>query len=145
MAEAAETSEAKKPAARKPPARKPPVAKETAVGDVPGQATSGQTYDSTEDNKQLEFPRAAHPVNDPAEVLNDPRLGELNRLHNFLMLNYPAEFGRQNRQVPESAVEIAMRLLSGVTNTRTPVCQAPYCNLPLNHQSDHGWVQATRS
>ena len=141
MAEAPET--AKKPRATRTPRQTP--AKQTPVGDVPGQATSGVTHDTTEDNAQLQFPPAAHPVHSPAEVLNDPRLGDLNRLHNFLMINYPTEFGRSHANRPESAVEIAMRLLSGVQNTRVAVCQAPYCNLPLNHQSDHGWVQATRS
>lgn len=143
MAEAAET--AKKAPVRRGRPPKQEVAKDTAVGDVPGQATSGQTYDSTEDNANLQFPAAANPVHSPAEVLNDPRLGDLNRLHNFLMLNYPTEFGRSNYNRPESAVEIAMRLLSGVQNTRVAVCQSSYCNLPMHHQGDHGWVVTTRS
>lgn len=112
------------------------------VGDVPTMATSGGTHDTTEDNAQLVLPKP--PTDDPGEALSNPHVADLNRLHNFLIVNYPNEFNRTNRQKPETAVEIAMRLLSGVGTSRVPTCQSPYCNLPNNHQGDHGWVQSVR-
>lgn len=130
------TAAAKRSRARAAAAPKSP------VGEVPATATSGQTYDSTEDNVQLQMPSVASaPISDPGEVLGNPHVADLNRLHNFLITNYPQEFNRTNRQKPESAVEIAMRLLSGTTHSRVPTCQAQFCNLPLAHQGDHGWVQ----
>lgn len=115
------------------------------VGEVPSVATTGQTHDTTEDNAQLQLPNSGAPASDPGQALHNPALADLQRLHNFLMLNYPKEFARTNRQRPETAVEVAMRLLSGVHNSKVATCSAPYCNLPEDHQSpEHGWVQATR-
>lgn len=111
------------------------------VGEVPSVATTGQTHDTSEDNAALELPHGA-PASDPGQVLNNPHLAELQRLHNFLMLNYPSEMGRTNRQTAESPVEVAMRLLSGTSHTTKTPCSQPYCNLPADHGGDHGWVQS---
>ena len=141
------TEETPTPAEKRTRARKAATTvPKSPMGEVPAQATSGQTYDSTEDNAQLQMPSVAvaPPTDDPGKILNNPALADMNRLHNFLITNYPAEFNRTNRQQPETAVEIAMRLLSGTSHSRIPTCPSPYCNLPIHHQGDHGWIQQTR-
>lgn len=116
----------------------------TEVGEVPATATSGQTQDTTEDNIQPVVPSAA--VNDnPGASLYDTNVAQLRALHNFLITRYPEEFNRSNRQHPETAVDIAMRLLSGTSMSQVKNCPAQYCNFPANHQGDHGWVVAHRN
>jgi hypothetical protein len=48
---------------------------------------------------------------------------------------------RTNVASPESTVDVAVRLLQGLGSTGAGVrCTTEYCNLPLNHDGDHGFI-----
>lgn len=113
---------------------------------VPTQATSGQTADTTEETPRLNMPdymQHGAPIADPGEALRNPHAAELNRLNSFLMTRFPAETKLQNRQKPETPVDTAIRLLSGLGTQGTGIkrCGEEYCNLPESHDGDHGYVQ----
>jgi hypothetical protein len=108
---------------------------------VPAQATSGTTYDTSVEAPSQQFVSPAAPITDPGQALRDPNAAELNRLHTFLMTNFPREMQRTNVAAPETAVDVAIRLLQGLGSTGAGVrCTTEYCNLPLNHDGDHGYV-----
>lgn len=109
---------------------------------VPTQATSGAVHDTTAEGSPLATPSA--PISDPGEALRNPHAGEVNRLNSFLMRSFPEAMGRTNRQAPESPVDVAIRLLSGLSATGVhPRCPAEYCNLPAQHDGEHGYVNYT--
>lgn len=108
---------------------------------VPTQATSGQSADTTEENPSLAMPHGA-PIADPAEAMHNPYAADVNRLNNFLMTRFPRQMSKTSRPVQESPVDAAIRLLSGLATSGTGVqrCPEEYCNLPANHDADHGYV-----
>jgi hypothetical protein len=109
---------------------------------VPVQATSGATYDTSEESPSI-VPGFAHgaPISDPGEALHNSQAADLNRLNSFLMTSFPREMQRTNRAVPESPVDVAIRLLRGLGSTGTGVrCSQEYCNLPIDHDGDHGFI-----
>lgn len=111
---------------------------------MPVQATSGLTHDTTMEGPSFppDFIRQGAPIADPGEALRNPHAAEINRLNSFLMTSFPTEMNRTNRQAPESPVDVAIRLLQGLGATSAgPRCGQQYCNLPLNHDGDHGFVQ----
>lgn len=116
----------------------------TADGSqVPSQATSGFTLDTAEEVPMAhpEFMRTGVPVSDPGEALRNPYAAQVNRLHNFLMTAYPREMSRSNVVTPETAVDVAIRLLQGLgVTTGNARCPAQYCNLQANHDGEHGFV-----
>lgn len=78
-----------------------------------------------------------------AEESGDPTF-EIARLAAFLDGAFPGEMARSNRQVPESPVEVAIRLLQALSAT-APLhvlerCSAEFCNKAEDHQDEHGWV-----
>lgn len=116
---------------------------------VPSQATSGQTHDTTEDNVRLnmpEFMRHNAPISDPGEALRNPYAGEINKLNSFLMEKFPDQMKLSNRQKNESPVDTAIRLLSGASTAGMNIqrCGEEYCNLPKNHDGDHGYINYER-
>jgi hypothetical protein len=108
---------------------------------VPTQVTSGFVQDTSED-----VPVQPHgaPISDPGEAIRNPFAGEVNKLNNFLMTAFPNEMNRSNLTVPETPVDVAIRLLKGLSvvggGTRCPV---EYCNLPINHDGEHGFISFT--
>jgi hypothetical protein len=66
-------------------------------------------------------------------------------LEAYLASQFPDEVHRTNYQVPETPVDTAIRLLSGlhaqvaVTNPQAR-CPEQYCNKPVGHRDAHGWV-----
>jgi len=108
---------------------------------VPSQVTSGFVQDTSD-----ETPSQIHgaPISDPGEALRNPYAAELNRLQTFLMTSFPQEMTRSNIVRPESPVDVAIRLLQGLgVVTGTNRCPAEYCNLPANHDGDHGFISYT--
>lgn len=116
---------------------------------VPTQATSGQVADTTEDTPQLDganYMRHGAPVTDPHEVMNNPFAADVNRLNSFLMTRFPRQMDLTNRQKGESPVDVAIRLLSGLGTSGTGLqrCPEQYCNLPMDHDGEHGYVNFDR-
>jgi hypothetical protein len=108
---------------------------------VPIQATSGGTYDTSEETPAVALMTHGAPIADPGEALRSPWAAEVNRLHSFLMTNFPREMQRTNVASPDSTVDIAIRLLQGLGSTGAGArCATEYCNLPLNHDGDHGFI-----
>jgi hypothetical protein len=111
---------------------------------VPSQATSGYVADTSVEGPATvpAFMRTGAPITDPGQALRDPYAAEINKLHAFLMQAFPSEMTRSNTVAPESPVEVVIRLLQGFGATGAMVrCSAEYCNLPMNHTGDHGFVQ----
>lgn len=109
---------------------------------VPSQVTSGYVQDTSDEVPVAKV--AGAPMNDPGTALRDPSAAELNKLHTYLMTAYPQEMARSNVVKPESAADVAIRLLSGLgVVTGTSRCPAEYCNLPANHDGDHGFISYT--
>lgn len=112
--------------------------------ELPSQMTTGHTTDTSEDGAVVaapEFMRHNAPIADPGEALRNPHAAEVNKLNTFLMQKFPREVARTNRQAPESPVDAAIRLLSGMAaGTAYSRCETEYCNLPKNHDGDHGFV-----
>lgn len=114
---------------------------------VPIQATSGATADTSTESPAVVPGFITHgaPIADPGEALRNPYAAEVNKLNSFLMTSFPGEMRRTNRQEFESPVDVAIRLLQGLGSTGAgPRCKQEYCNLPLNHDGDHGYVQYER-
>ena len=116
---------------------------------VPVQATSGVTQDTTEEvpTIQPDFSRVpgvgASTVvsSDPGEALRNPLVGEMNKLRSFLMQAFPREMHRSNLTKTETPVDVAIRILRGMSAVAAgPKCTEEYCNLPLNHDGPHGFV-----
>lgn len=110
---------------------------------VPSQATSGYIHDTSVEGPSVVpgFMTHGAPVADPATALKNPYAAEINRLHSFLMTNFPREMGRTNVPQGETPVDVAIRLLQGLGSTGAgPRCTQEYCNLPLNHDGDHGFI-----
>jgi hypothetical protein len=110
---------------------------------VPIQAVSGVTADTSTESSALVPGVMTHgaPITDPGEALRNPHAAEVNRLHSFLMTAFPGEMSRTNTVDKESTVDVAIRLLQGLGSTGAGTrCRTEYCNLPLNHDGDHGFV-----
>ncbi len=109
---------------------------------VPSQVTSGYVQDTSDEVPVTQA--AGTPMNDPGTALRDPNAAELNKLHTYLMTAYPQEMTRSNVVKQESPVDVAIRLLSGFgVVTGSNRCPAEYCNLPANHDGDHGFISYT--
>lgn len=111
---------------------------------VPAQATSGQTTDTTAEAPEVQLPGfMSHgaPIVDPGEALRNPYAADVNRLNNFLMEKFPQQMSMTNRSKKETPVDAAIRLLSGLATGGAFVrCATEYCNLPAQHDGDHGFV-----
>lgn len=59
-----------------------------------------------------DFP--APPTTDPAAALHDPNVAELQRLHNYLAVNFPADLAAATPG--ETAVDTAIYLLGSLPN-----------------------------
>lgn len=65
------------------------------------------------------------------------------RLVAYLAAHHPGELGRTTPEGPEHPADTAVRLLTALGATRqAPRCPEAYCNLPANHDTPHGWVNA---
>ncbi len=107
----------------------------------PTQVTSGGVVDTTNDS-------FVAPGNEPLPQtdsegnpsLDDPAYDNLNidRLRDFLEARFPHEMGLTNTQVPESPVDVAIRLLTQfhATSMSVPRCETSYCNKPKGHVDD---------
>jgi hypothetical protein len=113
--------------------------------EVPLQSTSGQNADTTEDGLHADLPHGA-PIADPGEALRNPYAADVNRLNNFLMTRFPRQMSGPTRPVQEGPVDAAIRLLSGMATSGTGIqrCPEQYCNYPVNHDGDHGYVTFDR-
>jgi hypothetical protein len=113
--------------------------------EIPIQLISGQTADTTEEVPRLYMQHGA-PISDPGEAMRNPHAAEVNRLNSFLMSKFPRQMDRTNRPQQESPVDTAIRLLSGMATSGTGLarCAEQYCNLPQNHDGDHGYVNFDR-
>lgn len=106
---------------------------------VPSQVTSGYVQDTSD---EIPVRLSGAPISDPGEALRNPYAGELNKLQTFLMTAFPREMRRTNVVRPESPVDVAIRLLQGFgASANVARCPDEYCNLPVNHDGDHGFVQ----
>jgi hypothetical protein len=77
-------------------------------------------------------------------MVADHAVLQVTKLAGFLVENFPDEVALTNRQVPETPVDTAIRLLLS-WSAKSPAivrCQVDYCNKAVNHQGEHGWVQA---
>lgn len=78
------------------------------------------------------------------EVTGHEASAELDRLHLWLAQHFPDEVTRTNTQQPEGPVDLAIRLLSGLSASVPPSqqerCTESYCNKPAGHTDIHGWV-----
>jgi hypothetical protein len=109
---------------------------------VPTQATSGAVQETTSDIGGYMVKGA--PIADPAEALRNPYAAEINRLNTFLMTTFPRATGGHNRQMAETPVDVAIRLLSGLSATGVYArCPSEYCNKPEHHDGEHGVVNYT--
>jgi hypothetical protein len=111
---------------------------------VPLQATSGATYDTSVEapSQAADFMTHGAPITDPGTALRNPYAAEVNRLNSFLMSAFPGEMNRTNVVGGESPVDVAIRLLQGLGSTGAGArCGTQYCNLPRNHDGQHGYVQ----
>lgn len=69
---------------------------------------------------------------------------EITKLAMFLQENFPGEMSRSNRQAPEGVVDVAIRIIQGLSAS-APLsvlerCEEDYCNRPKGHVGDCGWV-----
>lgn len=112
---------------------------------VPHQVTSGYVADtSAEDPSRALFMRSGAPIADPGVALHDWASGEINKLNTFLMTAFPREMSRSNVTAPQSPVDVAIRLLTGMGSVSAGAkCSVEYCNLQANHDGDHGYVNYT--
>lgn len=83
------------------------------------------------------------PGSEPLETLSPEQ--EVDVLEGYLRESFPEEFRRTNRQVPETPVEIAIRLLAGLhahvaAGSPDVRCQERFCNKARGHTDAHGWV-----
>jgi hypothetical protein len=110
---------------------------------VPSQVTSGYVQDTSDEAPAThpQYMATGAPIVDPGVALRDTYAAEINRLNTFLMTAYPREISRSNVVAPESPVDIAIRLLQGLSTVNPGrKCPAEYCNLQSNHDGDHGFV-----
>jgi len=110
---------------------------------VPSQVTSAYTQDTASEVPVAhpDYMSTGAPIGDPGVALRDTYAAEINRLNTFLMTAYPREMNRSNVVAPESPVDVAIRLLQGLsTSNPGGKCPAEYCNLQANHDGDHGFV-----
>jgi hypothetical protein len=72
---------------------------------------------------------------------------QVTKLADFLVENFPDEINPSNRQVPETPVDTAVRLLLAfsATNRATQVkwCPETYCNRTRGHGGPCGWVESS--
>lgn len=110
---------------------------------VPAQSTSGFVQDTAEEVPVAApaFMRGGAPISDPGEALRNPHAAEINKLNSFLMQAYPREMHRSNIVGSETPVDVAIRLLKGLGATVGGArCSDEYCNLPANHDGNHGFI-----
>jgi hypothetical protein len=110
---------------------------------VPFQATSGVHQDTSEEVPTIapDFTRVTGSAADPGEAIRNPLQAELNKLRTFLMTAYPREMHRAVLTRAESPVDVAIRLLKGLSAIQGGAkCSSEYCNLPVNHDGAHGFV-----
>lgn len=71
-------------------------------------------------------------------------ISEIRRLRLYLEEQFPHEVDLTNRQVPETTVETAIRLLRGLSATAPPQqvkrCPEEYCNQISGHEGVHRWT-----
>lgn len=105
----------------------------------PTQPTTGGVVDTTEGD-------LVPPGMTTHQRIADDAIEQVTRLSGFLVKYFPEEIDLSNRQVPETPVDTATRLLLGFISKIPPGqlerCPAEYCNKPKDHQDVHGWVQA---
>lgn len=101
--------------------------------------THGEAAGVTDTSTDSLVPPLASPLEGTPTA--DPG-GEVDRLTQFLFDRFPGEMDRTNRQVAETPVDVAIRLLSALSGQGTSIerCDREYCNKPRGHQDLHGWV-----
>ena len=109
-----------------------------AMSTEPTQSTSGATAE-TSDFDTLPMGMNSHLA---TFVSNDK---QISALVEFLQGTFPAEVALSNRQVPETPVATAIRLLTGfqatVTSAAMQRCPAEYCNrTPHSIDEPHEWI-----
>lgn len=108
------------------------------------EITQGEAAGVTETSADGLTPPGA-PTSAPGQVPLSPQ-EEIEGLDRFLRTRFPGERERTNRQVPETAVQTAVRLLQALAARTPPTlvqrCQEEFCNQPAGHRGLHGWVHA---
>lgn len=78
------------------------------------------------------------------QLVESDAADQLEVLTTFLDTHFPGEMQRTNRQIPETAVQCATRLLIGLSAQVPPGsvsrCEEAYCNKTRGHLDAHGWV-----
>lgn len=102
-----------------------------------------QTVASTTETSNDNLVPPGAEAHEHVEETGDPTF-EIAKLGGFLEENFPEEMRLSNLQVPESAVDVAIRLLLALSST-APLsavqrCDQEYCNRPAGHSGDCGWV-----
>lgn len=107
---------------------------------MPEQAVHPSEIGGTHETAESDLvPPGAH----GHEIDNPDPDAEIARLRSYLEERFPDQVDLSNRQVPESPVDIAIRLLSGyasVVTNRGARCDHEYCNKPQSHTDAHGWI-----
>jgi hypothetical protein len=111
----------------------------TDTSPQPSTVLTGGTTDTAID---AVIPPGAESFEQGTET-GDPNFA-LAKLASFLEDFFPEEVRRTNVQVPDSPVDVAIRLLQGLSASAPlsalPRCSEDYCNQPQGHSSEHGWV-----
>ena len=107
----------------------------TDMHPEPSQPTSGFTHDTTGE-------ATTSPLMSDYLSPTDDAVVQLGDLTEFLGAWFPEEIALTNRQVPERAVDTAIRLLKGLASKApsAPRCGNDYCNQTIGHSGDHGMV-----
>ena len=78
---------------------------------------------------------------DPAEALDNPHAGSVNRLRGYLAARFPAEVEAHTAGGDPDPVTLACRLLDRLPlapGTGIPPCPVAHCNKPPGHTDGHG-------
>lgn len=103
--------------------------------------------DTTEDSFVPPGATAYPPEDYLIKSVGDDAILQVTALADFLVENFPDEINPSNRQVPETPVDTAVRLLLALSATQKAFpgkrCQAAYCNRPESHDGPCGWVESS--
>lgn len=77
---------------------------------------------------------------DPAQALDDPHAGAVNRLRVYLAASFPDQFESHVAAGDTDPVSLAVRLMDRLAlhpGTGVTPCRVTHCTRPLGHIGDH--------
>ncbi len=107
---------------------------------------TGSFAQTTDTSNDVLTPPGAEVFDLPEFETGNPTF-EIAKLAAFIDETFPRELDRTNTQVPDSPVDVAIRLLMRLSATAGPHaitrCDQEYCNRPQGHTGDCGIVHAS--